>query len=132
MNDYVFDASALVLALNGKTSAAETLRARLPGMRRHAPHLIDAEVGNVLRRHEHAALISSDEACAVLRAARILIDHRYPHAGPLTELAWRWRENLSFYDALYVALAVRLGVPLVTGDIQLSKAPRLACAVELV
>ncbi|MGH3906218.1 MAG: type II toxin-antitoxin system VapC family toxin [Pseudonocardiaceae bacterium] len=132
MNDYVLDASALVLALNGKTSAAQTLRARLPGMRRHAPHLIDAEVGNVLRHHERAALISSDEARTALHAARILVDHRYPHAGPLTELAWTMRENLSFYDALYVALAVRLGVPLMTTDIRLSTAPGLPCAVELV
>lgn len=61
-----------------------------------------------------------------------LINHRYPHAGPLAELAWTWRGNLSFYDALYVALAVRLGVPLVTGDARLSAAPGLSCAVELV
>ncbi len=132
MNDVVLDASALVLALNGKTDAADELRTRLLGMRRHAPHLIDAEVGNVLRRHERAAIISSDEAHTALRAARILIDHRYPHAGPLAELAWTWRENLSFSDALYVALAVRLGVPLVTCDVRLSKAPDLPCAVELV
>lgn len=45
---------------------------------------------------------------------------------------WTWRENLSFYDALYVALAVQLGVPLVTGDARLSRAPGVACAVELV
>ena len=132
MNDYVFAASALVLALSGKTDAAQALRARLPGMRRHAPHLIDAEVGNVLRRHERAAIISEDEARTALRAARILIDHRYPHAGPLAELAWTWRGNLSFYDALYVALAVHLDVPLMTCDAQLSNAPGLPCAVELV
>ncbi len=132
MNDYVLDASALVLALNGKTAPAQALRARLPDMRRHAPHLIDAEVGNVLRRHEQAAIISAEEAHTALRAARTLIDHRYPHAGPLAQLAWTWRENLSFYDALYVALAVRLGAPLLTGDTRLSKAAGLLCAVELV
>lgn len=128
----MLDASALVLALTGKTAVADDLRARLPGMRRHAPHLIDAEVGNVLRRHERAAIISHDEARTALLAAHVLIDHRYPHAGPLAELAWTWRENLSFYDALYVALAVRLGVPLLTGDVRLSNAPSLPCAVELV
>lgn len=51
-NDYVLDASALVLAVIGKTDTAQVLRQQLPTMRRHAPHLIDAETGNVLRRHE--------------------------------------------------------------------------------
>jgi predicted nucleic acid-binding protein len=132
VNDYVLDASALVLALNGKTEEAGRLRSRLPGMRLHAPHLIDAEVGSVLRRHEQAKLISTEEAGTALRATRVLIHHRYPHAGPLSQLAWTWRENLSFYDALYVALAVRLGAPLLTGDARLTRSPRLSCDVELV
>jgi predicted nucleic acid-binding protein len=128
--DYVVDASALVLAMTGKTDDAHALRARLPGMRRHAPHLVDAEVGNVLRRHARARLISSAEAGAALRSLRALVQHRYPHAGPLAELAWQYRDSLSFYDALYVALAVLLGVPLLTADVRLSKVGR--CTVELV
>ena len=67
-----------------------------------------------------------------MRAARVLVDHRYSHFGPLGELAWTWRHNLSFYDALYVALAVLLDLPLITGDVRLSRAPDLACTVELV
>lgn len=131
-DDYVLDASALVLALIGKTDAADGLRQRLPTMRRHAPHLIDAEVGNVLRRHEQGGRISAEEARTALDAGRVLIEHRYPHAGPLAELAWTRRANLSFYDALYVALAVRLGAPLVTADARLSRAPDLGCQVEVV
>lgn len=131
-DDYVLDASALVLALIGKTEAADTLRQRLPQMRRHAPHLIDAEVGNVLRRHERSGHISGAEAQSALRAGSVLIEHRYPHAGPLAELAWSWRANISFYDALYVALAVRLGVPLLTADARLSRAPTLRCQIEVV
>ncbi len=72
------------------------------------------------------------EARTALRAARSLIGHRYPLAGPLANLAWTWRESLSFYDALYVALAVRLGAPRVTGDVRLSRAPELACTVEVI
>ncbi|MDA8044570.1 MAG: type II toxin-antitoxin system VapC family toxin [Actinomycetota bacterium] len=130
--DYVLDASALVLALVGKSETADALRARLPAMRRHAPHLIDAEVGNVLRRHERSGRISASEARTALDATRSIIDHRYPHAGPLAELAWTWRDHMSFYDALYVALAVRLGVPLITADAKLPRAPELACAIEAV
>lgn len=132
MNDYVIDASALVLALNGKSSAADALRARLPAMRRHAPHLIDAEVGNVLRRHERAALISGREAVTALRVGWVLVDRRYPHTGALAARAWRLRHNLSYYDSLYVALADQLGVPLLTCDARLSRASGLPCRTELV
>jgi predicted nucleic acid-binding protein len=131
-DDYVLDASALVLALVGKTAAADSLRRRLPTMRRHAPHLIDAEVGNVLRRHEYSGRISDVEARTALTASRVLIEHRYPHLGPLADLAWTWRPDLSFYDALYVALAVQLDVPLITADAKLSRAPGLACEIELI
>jgi predicted nucleic acid-binding protein len=62
----------------------------------------------------------------------VLVAHRYPHVGPLGEFAWKLRHNLSFYDALYVALAARLGAPLLTADARLSRAPDLPCAVELV
>lgn len=131
-DDYALDASALVFALIGKTDAADALRQRLQTVRRHAPHLIDAEVGNVLRRHERDGRISPQEASAALDASRALIEHRYPHAGLLAELAWTWRANVSFYDALYVALAVRLGVPLITADLKLAKAPNLPCTFEIV
>lgn len=132
MSDCVLDASAMALAVSGKTDEASALRMRLAGVRKHAPHLIDAEVGSVLRRHERASLLSPDEALLALRAAHVLVDHRYAHVGPLAEAAWAWRHNLSFYDALYVALAVRLDLPLITGDVRLSRAPDLACTIELV
>jgi len=132
VSDCVLDASALALVLGGKSDAAAALRSRLAGVRRHAPHLIDAEVGNVLRRHEREGRLSADEAAQGLRAAAVLIDHRYPHVGPLGQLAWTWRHNLSFYDALYVALAISLDLPLITADVRLSGAPSLPCTIELV
>ena len=132
MSDCVLDASALVLALASKGGDAPAARRRLQGVRRHAPHLIDAEVGNVLRRHELQGRLSASEAAAALRAASLLVDHRYPHTGPLGELAWRWRHNSSSYDALYLALATLLHLPLVTADARLSRTPGLPCTVELV
>jgi predicted nucleic acid-binding protein len=132
LNDYVIDASALVLALAGKTASARTLRGRLSDMRRHAPHLIDAEVGNVLRRQERAGRISTGEADTALRVAAALVHYRYPHTGPLARRAWNLRHNFSFYDGLYIALASYLDVPLLTADARLSKAPGLTCQTELV
>jgi predicted nucleic acid-binding protein len=56
---------------------------------------------------------------------------RIPQA-PLIERAWQLRDNLSFYDALYVALAEGLGAPLLTLDARLTRAPGLRTEVELV
>ena len=131
MTDCVLDASAVVLATSGRGGDAGALRERLPSMRRHAPHLVDAEVGNVLRRHERAGLISRGEAEAALWSLPVLVQHRYRHVGPLAELAWSLRDNLTFYDALYAALAIRLGAPLLTCDSRLSRAP-LDCEIEVV
>lgn len=132
MSDCVLDASALALAVAGKSEPGSAVRTRLAGVRRHAPHLIDAEVGNVLRRHEREGLLSAEEAIHGLRAAAVLVDHRYPHTEALGRLAWTLRHNLSFYDALYVALAASLRLPLVTADVRLSAAPRLPCTIELI
>ena len=132
MTERVVDASALAFALLGVSSAADALRHTLRDTDCHAPHLIDAEIGNVLRRRVRRSDLPAAAALTALRAARDLIDVRYPHTGALAELAWTWRDNLTFYDALYVALAVRLGVPLITGDRRLADAPGLACAIELI
>ena len=72
------------------------------------------------------------QAHTALRAAHDVIDFRYPHIGSLADLAWTWRDNLSFYDALYVALALRLDVPLVTADGRLSRARGSPCSIELI
>lgn len=50
----------------------------------------------------------------------------------LSEAAWGLRDNLTFSDALYVALAANLELPLLTADVKLAKAPDLPCAVEIV
>ena len=132
MNERVIDASALAFALIGKTAEAAGLRARLRDTHCHAPHLIDAELGNLLRRRTRAGDVTAHQAATALGAAGEVIDVRYPHVGSLALLAWTWRDNLSFYDALYVALASRLDIPLITGDRLLSRAPGIACAIELV
>lgn len=132
MTDRVVDASALTYAVTGRTPGAASLRARLNGIDCHAPHLIDAELGNVLRRRARARDITPNQALTALRAARDVIDYRYPHAGALAELAWTLRDNMSFYDALYVSLASRLDVPLLTGDHRLSRAPEPPCTIELI
>ena len=49
----------------------------------------------------------------------------------LADAVWRHGHNLSSYDAAYVALAERLGAPLITGDARLARAPGIGCTVEV-
>ncbi|NUT94553.1 MAG: PIN domain-containing protein [Saccharothrix sp.] len=131
-NEYVVDASAAVEALTSRTVVGEVLRTRLTESTCHAPHLLDAEVGDVLRRGVLRGLLTAQTARTELAVLEDLIDHRYQHAGLLGRSAWGLRDTVRFYDALYVALATALDVPLLTTDVKLSKAPGLTCAVELV
>jgi predicted nucleic acid-binding protein len=126
----VIDASGMVIALLGTSAGANALRRRLAAEVCHAPHLLDAEVGNVLRRRVLRGDLAAADAAALLHLAEPLVDHRHQMTGALARAAWALRQNISFYDALYVALAAALAVPLVTADRRLSRAPGPGCAVE--
>jgi len=130
MSDYVIDAAAAVSALARADAIGIAADKRITESTCHAPHLLDAEVGQVLRRGERRGEITDETARTALRALTNMIDYRYPH-DRLADLAWGLRHTISFYDGLYVALATILGVPLLTGDVKLSKAPGLTCAVEV-
>ncbi len=60
-----------------------------------------------------------------------LVDTRYPHRGPLAEAAWALRGSITFYDALYAALAATLDLPLWTTNRRLVSAPGLQCRIEV-
>lgn len=119
----VVDASVLVTLLAGAERAAQA-QAALGGRHRRslwAPHLLDAEVGHSLRRRAAAAQLGPSAALAALDDLVRLPLRRVPHRD-LIPRAWELRENLSFYDALYVALAERLEATLVTFDARLARA----------
>jgi predicted nucleic acid-binding protein len=128
----VVDASALLEALL-RTSAAAAVERRLldPSESLHAPHLIDVEVTQVIRRYAATGEVSAD------RGRDALVDlvefplRRYPH-GFLLSRAWQLRSNLTAYDAVYVALAVALDAPLLTRDQHLALAAGHHARVELI
>lgn len=128
----VVDASALLWALIAPTHGASTFRRRLIAETCHAPHLIDAEVGHVLRRRVLRGELAAADGQSLLAAASPIVDHRYEMAGPLASAAWSLRTHVTFYDALYAALAQALEVPLLTCDKRLSRAVGLPCEVEVV
>jgi predicted nucleic acid-binding protein len=123
----VIDASVLVNALLVNGSA----RSRLAAESLQAPELIDAEVLSVLRRLVLAGKLQDGAALQALTVAHQLGLRRYVSRA-LWRRAWELRLNLSAYDALYVALAEQLQVPLLTADARLARAPGLRCCVELI
>lgn len=123
----VLDASAALSALLNAGPARESLaREQL-----HAPHLVDSEVAGGLRRHVGSGLIAADQGWAALDAWRRLGLTRYATHGLLGRI-WALRDNLSAYDAGYVALAESLGCSLVTADARISRAPGIHCAITVV
>lgn len=128
----VVDASVLVEYLAGGEHAPEARRRILEGSDiAWVPHLIDAEVGHVLRRGTLTGELKEDVARAALKALRDVPLHRAHHRS-LLERAWSLRANVSFYDGLYVALAERLDLPLLTLDARLAGAPGLRTSVEVI
>lgn len=96
----------------------------------HAPHLLDLEVTQALRRLAMQGVISAhraDEAVLDLLDLRIA---RYPHLVLLPRV-WRLRRNFSAYDAAYIVLAEKLAAALLTRDARLASASGHSAAVEL-
>jgi predicted nucleic acid-binding protein len=127
----VVDASVLVEYL----AAGEQVEAAREAIRRErwvwAPALVDAEVGQALRRQVRGGEISARKAGAALDDLLEMRLQKVPHRH-LIDRAWELRDNVSFYDGLYVALAEALDAPLVTLDGKLSRASGLRTEVELI
>lgn len=124
----VCDASALTALLIDSgpdgTWVADTLR----DVDLAAPSLVGFETANIIRRHELASRISADQAAQAHADLLDLAIEHWPYEL-LAGRAWRLRENLSIYDAGYVALAELLGATLVTLDRCIARAPGPRCAI---
>lgn len=128
----VLDASAaLELLLRTPSAGAVERRIFSRGQSLHAPHLIDVEVAQVLRRYAASGELDSKRCRDALEDLADLPLTRYPHDLLLTRI-WELRENLTAYDAAYVALAEALEAPLLTCDRKLSRASGVRARVELI
>jgi predicted nucleic acid-binding protein len=93
-----------------------------------APSLVAFESANIIRRHELAGLVSSDQAAQAHADLLDLAIEHWPYQL-LAPRSWELRRNLSSYDASYVALAELTGATLVTLDQRIGRAPHLRCTI---
>lgn len=127
----VVDASALLEVLLATGFAPEIGRRLFgPGESLHAPHLIDIEVAQVIRRYAAGRELDADRGREAIEDLGDLPLARYPHE-PLLGRIWGLRANLTAYDAAYVALAEALQAPLITRDAHLAASARRSVTVEL-
>jgi predicted nucleic acid-binding protein len=117
----VVDTSALIDAVLARPPKPGLLARLSDDGDLHAPHLIDVEILHALRRLALTGAVPETR----LEDARADIDDitltRYP-LGSLADRVWDLRHHLTAYDAVFVALAEGLGVPLVTCDRRLARA----------
>ncbi len=127
----VVDASALLEVLL-QTPAAARVSRRLfaSGETLHAPHLVDVEIAQVLRRYVRTGVISEQRGAEALTDLSDFPLNRYPHVVLLPRI-WEWRHNVTAYDAAYLALAEALDAPLLTRDRRLASL-RTPVRVEVV
>lgn len=127
----VVDASAMLeVLLNTAAGARVADRLSAAGETLHAPHLLDLEVAQVLRRYAASGELDPRRGAQALEDLADFPLLRYPHDVLLPRI-WELRNNMTAYDAAYVALAEVLAAPLVTRDAALVS-PRIHRArVEL-
>jgi len=128
----VVDASAVIeLLLN--TADGDAIADRLfdPAESLAAPHLLDVEVLQVLRRYSIAGEIDSKRGQQAIEDLGDLPITRYPHDLFLCRI-WDLRQNITAYDAVYVALAEALGANLLTRDERLAAAPGHKATIETI
>ena len=127
----VVDASALVeLLLDTDEAGAVAARLFDSGDSLAAPHLIDVEAAQVLRRYAQAGEIDGRRGREAMDDLADMPIRRYPH-DILLPRVWDLRHNLTAYDAVYVALAEALDAPLVTRDRRLARAAGHGAEIEL-
>ncbi len=124
----VCDASAVVALMLDAGPDGRWATNALTGADLAAPSLLPFEAANIVRRHELAKLITADQAAQAHADLLDLAIEHWPYEL-LAPRAWQLRQNLTTYDASYVALAELLDVALVTLDRGISRAPDLRCTV---
>ncbi len=126
----VLDASVVAAALIDTGRAGKWAEGVLLEGQLAAPHLMTVEVANILRRAASSGQLSRDAASLAYSELLAMPVELFPFA-PLAARVWEMRDNVTPYDAWYVALAESLRGDLVTLDVRLSRAAGPRCQFRL-
>jgi len=127
----VVDASAILdLILDNKTAPALRARFLRENDKLQAPHLIDLEVLQVIRRRARLGELDASRARLAIDDLEQLPMERHPHDS-FIRVIWHLRNNFTMYDAAYVALAIALDATLITSDAPLARAAAPYLPVEV-
>lgn len=126
----MLDSSALVALLVDGGATGDWVAGATTGAVIAAPHLAPFEAANILRRQRLRGELDATAAALGHDDLLALPLQLWPY-GLLAERAWQLRENVTVYDAAYVALAESLDAPLITLDGRLARAPEVPCLVRL-
>jgi predicted nucleic acid-binding protein len=121
----------LVTALIDGGPAGKACADRLAGEDLAAPELVLIEAVGAVRGLLRGGKVDPADADRAIRLLPALPLQRFPHHTLLPRV-WELRENVTAYDAAYLALAETLDAPLVTGDARLRRVPGARCAVEII
>lgn len=128
----VLDASAVIeLLLNSSAGARVADRIFIEGESLHAPHLLDIEVAQVLRRYVLSRELTGERALQALHDFGDLPLHLYSHFDFMSRI-WELRASLTAYDAAYVSLAETLDSTLLTCDAKMRTLHGHTAGIELV
>ena len=130
MSGYVLDASVAVTALTAPGSPAADLLSGDDAVFQ-VPSIFDAEVLGALRGLVRGRKFDGDSAAELVADLMVLPVDRW-HMSPLLPRMWELRENLTPYDAAYVALAELTGAVLVTGDERMTASPGTRCDIQVI
>jgi predicted nucleic acid-binding protein len=126
----VIDCSAMVDMLWKGGAAAFDENEHFAECMLAAPHLIEPELLNAARNLAGPKNDGIEEAWQLVQEFDDVRLYRFEHEN-LRDFAWRVRDNMSPYDAMYVALARELEIPLITSDRRLAKTATNWCEVRL-
>jgi predicted nucleic acid-binding protein len=127
----VVDASVIVSLLIDPGPVGDAIASRLSHATLLAPAILPFEVANVLRRHRNRGLLTTSEAALAHDDFLELAIDLWPWEV-LADRAWQLGQNLSSYDAAYVALAEQTGSVFVTRDMRIATAPGIRCTIETI
>lgn len=125
--------SSIILEILLRTKSAHGIEKKIfsRGQTLHAPHLIDIEIAQVIRRYTLAGHVTPERGSQAIEDLMDLRMSKYTHDILLPRI-WELRTNMTAYDAAYVALAEILDSPLLTRDAKLARSVGSSAKIQLI